>query len=132
MRTRHQLAPAMPRQKIVDRAVGADWLFVSRLEILDVQHVSSPGGLGKARQQHLLLHQRHVLALPPANRLKRFDLSRIIRHVGAVYCAQRNAHRVRDRGLRHTALASNTIVMRPLAVSTAAWLLLSEFVCWCI
>jgi hypothetical protein len=37
-RTRHQLAPAMPGQKIVDRAVAGlvpDGLFVGRLEIVD-------------------------------------------------------------------------------------------------
>ena len=42
-RTRHQLAPAMPRQKIVDRAVAGcvpKWSFVGRLEIVDVQHLA--------------------------------------------------------------------------------------------
>jgi hypothetical protein len=46
-RTRHQLAPAMPSQKIVNRAVAGcmpDRLFIRRLEILDVQHLG-PGGL---------------------------------------------------------------------------------------
>src|SRR5271154_4839066 len=56
--TRHQLAPAMPGQKIVDRAVAGrvpDGLFVGRLEIMDVQHFASPGGLGKTPQQGLFL-----------------------------------------------------------------------------
>jgi hypothetical protein len=38
-RTRHQLAPAMPGQKIIDRAVAGcvpDGGFVGRLEIVDV------------------------------------------------------------------------------------------------
>jgi hypothetical protein len=55
-RTRHQLAPAVPRQKIIDRALAGfvpDGLFIGRLAIVDVQHFASPGGLGKARQQTL-------------------------------------------------------------------------------
>src|SRR6516164_6199927 len=49
-RTRHQLAPAVPDQKIVDRTVAGlvpDGLLVGRLEIVDVQHFARPGGLGK-------------------------------------------------------------------------------------
>src|SRR6266480_4529495 len=64
-RTRHQLAPAMPVQKVVDRAVAGrmpDSLLIGRLEVVDVQHLTSPGGLGKARQQRLLLGHRHALA----------------------------------------------------------------------
>jgi hypothetical protein len=52
-RTRHQLAPAVPDQKIVDRTVAGlvpDGLLVGRLEIVDVQHFARPGGLGKTRQ----------------------------------------------------------------------------------
>src|SRR5215813_4438633 len=62
-RTRHQFAPAMPGQKVVDRAVAGsvpDGLLIGRLEIVDVQHLSGPGGLGEARQQGLLLGHRHV------------------------------------------------------------------------
>src|SRR5262249_61025621 len=72
-RTRHQLAPAMPGQEIVDRAVAGrmpDRLFVGRLEIMDVQPLAGPGGPAKARQQCLLLGKRHVLALATANRLR--------------------------------------------------------------
>src|SRR5260221_13291535 len=57
-RTWHQLTPAMPVQKIVDRAVAGrmpDRLLIGRLEIMDVQHLARPGGLGKARQQSLFL-----------------------------------------------------------------------------
>src|ERR1700681_4255061 len=57
-RTRHQLAPAMPGQKIVDRAVAGlvpDGLFVGRLEIVDVQQFTCPGSLGKTRQQDLFI-----------------------------------------------------------------------------
>src|SRR5215471_11621048 len=63
--TWHQLAPAMPGQKIVDRAVAGfvpDRLFIGHLEIVDVQHLARPRSLGKARQQGLLFGQRHVLA----------------------------------------------------------------------
>ena len=49
-RTWHQLTPAVPGQKIVDRAVAGlvpDGLFVGRLESVDVQHFARPGGLRK-------------------------------------------------------------------------------------
>ena len=68
-RTRHQLAPAVPGQKIIDRALAGfvpDGLFVGCLEIVDVQHFAGSSGLGKTRQQGLFLLQRHVLALPSA------------------------------------------------------------------
>src|SRR6202022_1311150 len=77
-RTRHQLAPAVPGQKIIDRALAGfvpDGLFVGRLEIVDVQHFAGSGGLGKAHQQGFFLFQRHVLALASASgsRLERLD-----------------------------------------------------------
>src|SRR5450432_1266544 len=108
--TRHQLAPAMPGQKIVDRAVAGgmpDRLFVSGLEIVDVQHFARSRRLGKTLQQHLLGGQRHVLALASANglRLERFDPATVERHVRAIDGAQRNPHRGRNRRLRHSALA---------------------------
>src|SRR5262252_3590661 len=62
--TRHQFTPAMPVQKIVDRAVASrmpDRMFIGRLEIVDVQHLAPTGSLGKARQQSLFPGQRHVL-----------------------------------------------------------------------
>jgi hypothetical protein len=108
--TRHQLAPAVPSQKIVDRAVAGrmpDRLFIGRLEIVDIQHLARPGGLGKTRQQSLLPGKRHVLALAAADRLRleRLDPAVVIGHVGAVHGAQRNSHRRRDRRLRRPALA---------------------------
>src|SRR6266404_3386964 len=51
-RTRHQLAPAMPSQKIINCAVAGvvpDGFLICRLEIVDVQHLAGPGGFGKAR-----------------------------------------------------------------------------------
>jgi len=109
-RTRHQLAPAMPVQKIVDCAVAGrvpDRLFIGRLEIVDVQHLARSGSPGKARQQSLFRGKRHVLALASANRfrLERLGPAAVIGHVGAVHGAQRNAHRLRDRRLRHPAFA---------------------------
>src|SRR5277367_2871193 len=106
--TRHQLAPAMPGQKIVDRAVAGrvpDGLFVGCLEIVDVQHFASPGGLGKTPQQGLFLSQRHVLAFaPPARlRLESFDAAVVVGHVRPVHRAQRNPHCIRNRRLRHPA-----------------------------
>src|SRR5262252_2965761 len=84
-----------------------DRLFIGRLEIVDVQHLARTGGLGKARQQSLFRRKRHVLALAPADRfrLERLDPAAVIGHVRAVHGAPRNADRLRDRGLRHSALA---------------------------
>src|SRR5208282_49272 len=106
--TRHQLAPAVPGQKIVDRAVAGrvpDGLFVGRLEIMDVQHFARPGGIGKTPQQGLFLSQRHVLAFAPAARLRleSFDAAVVVGHVRPVHRAQRNPHCIRNRRLRHPA-----------------------------
>jgi hypothetical protein len=57
-RTWHQLAPAVPVQEVVDRAVAGrmpDRFLVARLEIMDVQHLASAGRFGKAREQGLYL-----------------------------------------------------------------------------
>src|SRR5580704_12473027 len=65
-RTRHQLAPAMPVEEIIDGAVAgrmADRLLIGALEVVDVQHLAGPGGLGEARQQRRFRRDRHVLAL---------------------------------------------------------------------
>src|SRR6516162_8252323 len=109
-RTRHQFAPAMPGQKVIDRAVAGpvpDGLLIGRLEIVDVQHLSGPSGLGKARQQGLLLGHRHVLALASAARLglERLDPTVVIGHVRPVHRAQRDTHGRCNRRLRHPALA---------------------------
>src|SRR6516162_8100808 len=71
--TWHQFTPAMPVQKIVDRAVAGrmpDRLFIGGLEIVDVQHLARTGSLSKARQQSLFPGQRHVLALTAADRFR--------------------------------------------------------------
>src|SRR5262245_57168435 len=109
-RTRHQFAPAMPGQKVIDRAVAGsvpDGLLIGRLEIVDVQHLSGPGGLGEARQQGLLLGHRHVLALASAALLglERLDPAVVIGHVRPVHRAQRDTHGRCNRRLRHPALA---------------------------
>ena len=77
-RTRHQLAPAMPVQQVIDRAVACrmpDRFLVGRLEIVDVQHLAGAGRFGKTREQGFLFGQRHVLVLASAIRLRleRFD-----------------------------------------------------------
>src|SRR5271163_2652159 len=109
-RTRHQLTPAMPMQQIVHRAVTGrvpDRLFVSRLEIVDVQQLAGSRSMGETRQQGLFLGHGHVLALASAVRpgLECLDAPVIVSHMRAVYCAQRNAHGRRNRRLRHPALA---------------------------
>src|SRR5262249_17231262 len=78
-----------------------------RLEIVDVQHLSGPGGLGEARQQGLLLGHCHVLALASAARLglERLDPAVVIGHVRPVHRAQRDTHGRCNRRLRHPALA---------------------------
>src|SRR5262249_31325481 len=93
-----------------DRAVAGsvpDGLLIGRLEIVDVQHLSGPGGLGEARQQGLLLGHRHVLALASAARLglERLDPTVVIGHVRPVHRAQRDTHGRCNRRLRHPALA---------------------------
>src|SRR6516164_1802043 len=108
--TRHQFTPTMPVQKIVYRAVAGrmpDRLFIGRLEVVDVQHLARTGSLGKARQQSLFPGQRHILALTAADRsrLQGLDPAAVIGHVDAVHGVQRNTHRLRDRGLAHSALA---------------------------
>ena len=52
-RTRYQLAPAVPMQEVVDRAVAGrmpDRFLVARLEIMDVQHLAGAGCFGKRGQ----------------------------------------------------------------------------------
>src|SRR3984957_18557003 len=83
-----------------------DRFLVGRLEIVDVQHLAGAGCFGKARQQSLLLGQRHVLVFATAirPRLERLDAAVVIGHVRAVHRAQRRAHCRRNSGLRHSAL----------------------------
>src|SRR6516165_2428744 len=48
---RHQLAPIVAVENVIDGAVTCrvpDRLLIRRLQIGDVQHLSSPGGFGKA------------------------------------------------------------------------------------
>src|SRR6516165_390424 len=110
MWTRHQFAPAMPMQKVVDRAVAGrvtDGFLVGSLEIMDVQHFAGAGRFGKTRQQRLFFGHHHILVLAPTIwlGLERLDATVIISHVRAVHRTQRHAHRRRNRGLRHPALS---------------------------
>src|ERR1700746_2629657 len=109
MWTRHQLAPAVPMQKVVDRAVAGrmtDGFLVSRLEIMDVQHFAGAGRFCKTRQQRLFFGHRHVLVLASTiwPGLERLDTCLTIGHVSAVHRTQRHPHRSRNRRLRHPAL----------------------------
>src|ERR1700752_1213485 len=110
MWTRHQLAPAMPMQKVVDRAVAGrvtDGFLVGSLEIMDVQHFAGAGRFGKTRQQRLFFGHRHVLVLASTIGLglERLDATVVIGHVSAVHRTQRHAHRSGNRRLRHPALS---------------------------
>ena len=65
-RTRHQLAPAVPVQQVIDRAVAGrvpDRFLVGRSEIVDVQHLAGARRFGKTREQGLFFRQGHVLVL---------------------------------------------------------------------
>src|SRR5262245_21545599 len=108
-RTRHELAPAVPVQEVIDRAVAgfvSDRFLIGRFEIMDVQHLASAGGFGKTRQQCLFFGQRHVLVLASAVwlGLERPDATLVIGHVRTVHRTQRHAHRSRNRRLRHPTL----------------------------
>src|SRR5271157_359827 len=107
-RTWHQLAPAVPVQQVIDRAFAGgmpDAFLVSRLEIMDVEHLAGSGCFGKPCEQGLFFGQRHVLMFASTIRLghERLDAAVAISHVRAVHRAQRYAHRSRDRRLRHPA-----------------------------
>src|SRR4051794_32542693 len=109
-RTRHQLAPAMPMQQIVDRAIAgfvADGLFISRLEIVDVQQFASTSGLGIAGQQGLFLCNAHVLALASAAWFwfERLDPAAVVGHVHTVDRTKRHAHHFSNCRLRHPTFA---------------------------
>src|SRR6516165_720061 len=108
-RTRYQLTPAVSVQQVVNRAVAGwvpDRFLVGRLKIMDVQHLADACRFGKARQQDLLFGQPHVFVLASAVRLwfERLDATVVIGHVRPVHRAQRHTHRIRNRGLRHSAL----------------------------
>jgi len=85
----------MAVEEIIDGAVAgwmADRLLIGALEVVDVQHLAGPRGLGEARQQRRFRRDRHVLALASAARLRfeRFDPALVVGHVGAIDRAQRN------------------------------------------
>src|SRR5215472_9700112 len=91
-RPRHQLAPVVPVEQIIDRAVAGlmtDLLLVGSLQIMDVQHFAGTGGRGKTRQERLFLGQAHVLALASTVRLglECLDATLVISHVRAVHRA---------------------------------------------
>src|SRR6516164_5471272 len=91
-RPRHQLAPVVPVEQIIDRAVAGlmtDLLLVGSLQIMDVQHFAGTGCRGKTRQERLFLGQAHVLALASTVRLglECLDATVVISHVRAVHRA---------------------------------------------
>src|SRR6516162_5402422 len=90
MWTRHQFTPAMPMQKVVDRAVAGrvtDGFLVGNLEIMDVQQFAGAGRFGKTRQQRLFFGHRHVLVFASTIwlGLERLDATVVIGHVRAVH-----------------------------------------------
>src|SRR6516162_5723716 len=108
-RSRHQLAPAVPVQEVIDRAVAGrmpDRFLVGRLEIVDVQHLPGAGRFGKPREQGFFFGQRHVLVLASAIRLgfEGLDAAVLIDRVRTGHRAQRHAHCRRNRRLGHPTL----------------------------
>ena len=108
-RTRHQFTPAMPVQKIVDGAVAGrmpNRLLISRLEIWMFRISPAPAAL--AKHPNKAFSAESVMSSrwrPPIGFGLSLQPAAVIGHVGAVHRAQRNAHRLRDRGLGHIALA---------------------------
>jgi len=97
-------------QQIVDRAIAgfvADGLFISRLEIVDVQQFASTSGLGIAGQQGLFLCNAHVLALASAAWFwfERLDPAAVVGHVHTVDRTKRHAHHFSNCRLRHPTFA---------------------------
>src|SRR5215469_3277329 len=104
-RTRHQLAPLMASQKIVDRTVACrmpDLLFVGNFQRAYVEQLASSRGLGKSSEKSLLFFQRHVFVPPTPLRLRPqgIDATIVVRHVRPVHCAQRYPCQLSNLGLR--------------------------------
>ena len=58
--TRHQFAPAVPVQQVIDRAVAGyvtNCFLVRRLEIVDIQHLPRARRVGKTREQGVFFGQ---------------------------------------------------------------------------
>src|SRR5258708_27521327 len=96
-RTRHQFAPAVPVQEVIDRAVAGrmpDRFLVGCLEIVDVQHLAGARRFGKTREHGVLFGQRHVFVLSPPIRLclAGFDTPLVVGPVPTVHPAHPPPH----------------------------------------
>src|SRR5262249_45879435 len=95
-RTRHQFAPAMPAQKVIDRAVAGsvpEGLLIGPLEIMDVQHPPAPAALAKrASKAFSSVPAMFSRWRPPLLGLERLDPAVVIGHVRPVHRAQRDTH----------------------------------------
>src|SRR6516165_9631414 len=92
--TRHQLAPIMTGQKIVDRAVACwvpDLLFISCFQVVNIQELSGACRFGELLEKSPLLFQRHIFSDSPAARLgfQRVDPTIVVGHMRSIDCAQR-------------------------------------------
>src|SRR5215475_11748011 len=93
-RTRHQLAPVMAGQKIVDRAVACwvpDRLFIGCFHVVNIQELSGACRFGKLLEKSLLLFQRHIFSYSTAARLgfQRVDPTIVVGHMRSIDRAQR-------------------------------------------
>ena len=94
IRTRHQLAPVMAGQKVVDRAVACwvpDCLFVGCFQVVNIQELAGACRFRELLEKSLLLFQRHVFSYSPAARLgfQRVDPAIVVGHMRSIDCAQR-------------------------------------------
>src|SRR6516165_7059875 len=93
-RTRHQLAPVMAGQKIVDRAVAC-WvpnrLFIGCFQVVNIQELSGACRFRKLLEKSLFLFQRHIFSYSTATRLwfQRVDPTIVVGHMRSIDRAQR-------------------------------------------
>src|SRR5215470_12884 len=93
-RTRHQLAPVMTGQKIVDRAVACwmpDRFFIGCFQVVNIQELSGACRFGKLLEKSLLLSQGHIFSYSTTARLwfQRVDPTIVVGHMRSINCAQR-------------------------------------------
>src|SRR5215468_9015466 len=93
-RTRHQLAPVMTGQKIVDRAVACwmpDRFFIGCFQVVNIQELSGACRFRKLLEKSLFLFQRHIFSYSTAARLwfQRVDPTIVVGHMRSIDCAQR-------------------------------------------
>src|SRR5215831_20951997 len=118
-RTRHQLAPVMAGQKIVDRAVACwvpDRLFIGCFHVVNIQELSRACRFRKLLEKSLFLFQRHIFSYSTAARLwfQRVDPTIVVGHMRPIDCAQRYTRQFANLLFSHllAAIPSGYVVER--------------------